>query len=74
MAVGKENRGDACQGQRALSAGDQDSRAKLRTGDLSKQASVVWAAGSRITTQQGASWQGETKPTVSVWLFWFTLR
>lgn len=74
MAVGKEGRGEARQGRSAISVGDQDSRAKLRTGDLSKQASVVWAAGSRITTQQEASWQGEAKATVSVWLFWFTLR
>lgn len=35
-----------------LSGRDQGSRAKLRTGDLSKAASVVWAAGSGITTQE----------------------
>lgn len=54
-AVGKGNGGEACQGratQQSISAGDQDSRAKLRAGDLSKRVSVVWAAGSGITAQQ----------------------
>lgn len=54
-AVGKGSGGEACQGratQHSISAGDQDSRAKLRAGDLSKRESVVWAAGSGITAQQ----------------------
>lgn len=38
--------------QHSISAGDQDSRAKLRAGDLSKRGSVVWAVGSGIRAQQ----------------------
>lgn len=54
--MGKESSGGVMAGRGHaaldLSGRDQGSRAKLRTGDLSKAASVVWAAGSRITTQE----------------------